>query len=158
MRKVYYFLTLAFSLGLAAQSALCADARQAVPTMTYVHVYADSAGVSHFREEHLDFAPGRTEETSIHALEAKGRTTLLRLRVGAVEDWHNAPRAWFLIVLQGASEVTTSDGEVRLFGPGALVLLDDTTGKGHRTRAIGTIDHVAAVIPIADDAPVTGAK
>ncbi len=126
--------------------------------MKYVHVYADSAGASHFREENLDFAPGRTEETSIHALAAKGRTTLLRLRAGAVEDWHNAPRAWFLIVLQGASEVTTSDGEVRQFGPGSLVLLDDTTGKGHRTRAIGTIDHVAAVIPIADDTPVTGAK
>jgi hypothetical protein len=71
--------------------------------MKYVHVYADSAGASHFRDEHLDFAPGRTEESSIHALAAKGRTTLLRLRAGAVEDWHNAPRAWFLIVLQDAS-------------------------------------------------------
>jgi quercetin dioxygenase-like cupin family protein len=158
MRKNYYFLTLICTLGFTAQAALCADANQAVPTIKYVHVYADSAGVSHFREEHLDFAPGRTEETSIHALEAKGRTTLLRLRVGAVEDWHNAPRAWFLIVLQGASEVTTSDGEVRKFGPGSLVLLDDTTGKGHRTRALGHIDHVAAVIPIADDTPVIGAK
>jgi len=71
--------------------------------MKYVHVYADSAGASHFRDEHLDFAPGRTEESSIHALAAKGRTTLRRLRAGAVEDWHNAPRAWFLIVLQDAS-------------------------------------------------------
>ena len=158
MRKVHYLPALACSLGLAAQSALCADAKPSVPAMTYVHVYADSAGASHFRDEQLDFTPGRTEETSIHALAAKGRTTLLRLRAGAVEDWHNAPRAWFLIVLQGASEVTTSDGEKRQFGPGSLVLLDDTTGKGHRTRAIGTIDHVAAVIPIADDAPVTGAK
>ena len=118
MRKRCYLLTLACLMGLTAEPALCADAKQVVPTMKYVHVYADSAGVSHFREEHLDFAPGRTEETSIHALAANGRTTLLRLRVGAVEDWHNAPRAWFLIVLQGASEVTTSDGEVRQFGPG----------------------------------------
>ena len=158
MRKDSYLATMLALLGLAAQTAFGADSKESTPRMSYVHVYADSAGVSHFREEHLDFAPGRTEETSIHALEAKGRTTLLRLRVGAVEDWHNAPRAWFLIVLQGASEVTTSDGEVRQFGPGSLVLLDDTTGKGHRTRAIGTIDHVAAVIPILDDAPVTGAK
>lgn len=158
MRKENYLITMLGLLGLAAQTAVGADTRQPGPRMSYVHVYADSAGVSHFREEYLDFAPGRTEETSIHALEAKGRTTLLRLRVGAVEDWHNAPRAWFLIVLQGASEVTTSDGQVRQFGPGSLVLLDDITGKGHRTRAIGTIDHVAAVIPIADDAPVTGAK
>jgi hypothetical protein len=60
--------------------------------------------------------------------------------------------------LQGASEVTTSDGQKRHFGPGSVVLLDDTTGKGHRTRAIGTIDHIAAVIPVADDAPITGVK
>jgi quercetin dioxygenase-like cupin family protein len=156
--RIIFILTLSSLLGLTAENALCADAKPGVPTMNYVHVYADSTGASHFREEHLDFAPGRTEETSIHALEAKGRTTLLRLRVGAVEDWHNAPRAWFLIVLQGTSEVTTSDGQVRQFGPGSLVLLDDTTGKGHRTRTVGTIDHIAAVIPIADDTPVTGAK
>lgn len=158
MRNDCYLGALLALLSAAAQPALCADARGSTPHMTYVHVYADTAGVSHFREEQLDFLPGRTEETSIHALAAKGRTTLLRLRVGAVEDWHNAPRAWFLIVLQGASEVTTSDGQVRQFGPGSLVLLDDTTGKGHRTRVIGNTDHVAAVIPIADDAPVTGAK
>lgn len=88
---------------------------------------------------------------------AKGGATLLRLKAGAVEDWHNAPQAWYLIVVQGASEVTTSDGQVRRFGPGSVVLLDDTTGKGHRTRAVGAIDHIAAVVPMADVA-VTGAK
>jgi hypothetical protein len=46
---------------------------------------------------------------------------------------------------------------VRQFGPGSIVLLDDTTGKGHQTRVVGRSDHIAAVIPIAD-APVTGAK
>ncbi len=144
-------------LGIFCQRALAADRAESIPLLTYVHVYADAAGASHFREEHFDFARGRDNESSIHVLEAKGRATLLRLKAGAVEDWHNAPQAWFLIVLQGASEVTTSDGQVRHFGPGSVVLLDDTTGKGHQTRAIGKIDHIAAVIPIAD-ASVTGAK
>jgi hypothetical protein len=137
--------------------ALAADRAEPIPPLTYVHVYADAAGASHFREEHFDFARGRDNERSIHVLEAKGGATLLRLKAGAVEDWHNAPQAWFLIVLQGASEVTTSDGQVRHFGPGSVVLLDDTTGKGHQTRAVGKIDHIAAVIPLAD-APVTGAN
>jgi hypothetical protein len=30
------------------------------------------------------------------------------------------------------------------------VLLDDVSGKGHQTRAVGNVDHIAAVVPIAD--------
>jgi quercetin dioxygenase-like cupin family protein len=137
-------------LSVFCQRALGTDTGESISPLTYVHVYADAAGASHFREEHFDFTRGRDNETSTHVLEAKGGATLLRLRAGTVEDWHNAPRAWFLIVLQGESQVTTSDGQVRHFGPGSVVLLDDTTGKGHRTRALGRIDHIAAVIPIAD--------
>ena len=157
MNKSHLRIILATLLGIFCQRALPADTAESLPPLTYVHVYADAAGASHFREEHFDFTRGRDKESSIHVLEAKGGATLLRLKAGAVEDWHNAPQAWFLIVLQGASEVTTSDGQVRHFGPGSVVLLDDTTGKGHQTRAVGKIDHIAAVIPIAD-APVTGAK
>jgi len=157
MHQPHRQIILSILLGIFCQRALAADTAEAIPPMTYVHVYADAAGASHFREEHFDFTPGRDNFASIHVLEAKGGATLLRLKAGAVEDWHHAPQAWFLIVLQGASEVTTSDGQVRHFGPGSMVLLDDTTGKGHQTRAVGKTDHIAAVIPIAD-APVTGAK
>jgi hypothetical protein len=157
MYKPHCLIILLMLPGIFGQRALAADTAQSIPSLTYVHVYADAAGASHFREERFDFARGRDNVSSIHVLRAKGGATLLRLKAGAVEDWHNAPQAWFLIVLQGASEVTTSDGQVRHFGPGSVVLLDDTTGKGHQTRAVGKIDHIAAVIPIAD-APVTGAK
>ena len=143
--------------GIFCQGALATDSPESIPPLTYVHVYADAAGASHFREEHFAFSRGRDNQSSLHVLEAKGGATLLRLKAGAFEDWHNAPQAWYLIVLQGASEVTTSDGQKRHFGPGSVVLLDDTTGKGHQTRAIGKMDHIAAVVPIAD-APVTGAK
>jgi quercetin dioxygenase-like cupin family protein len=157
MHKPHLQIILLLLLGIFCHSALPADTADSIPPLTYVHVYADAAGASHFREEHFDFTRGRDKQSSLHVLEAKGGATLLRLKAGTVEDWHNAPQAWFLIVLQGASEVTTSDGQVRHFGPGSVVLLDDTKGKGHQTRAIGKIDHIAAVIPIAD-APVTGAK
>jgi hypothetical protein len=36
-------------------------------------------------------------------------------------------------------EVTASDGETRRIGQGELLLLEDTTGKGHSTRALGDI-------------------
>ena len=157
MHSPYRQIIFLIPLGIFCQRALPANTVESTPALTYVHVYADGAGASHFREEHFAFIRGRDDASSVHVLDAKGGATLLRLKAGAVEDWHNAPRAWYLIVLQGASEVTTSDGQVRHFGPGSVVLLDDTTGKGHQTRAVGKIDHIAAVIPIAD-APVTGAK
>jgi quercetin dioxygenase-like cupin family protein len=137
--------------------ALPADTTESMPPLMYVHVFSDAAGASHFREKYFDFSRGRDAKSSIHVLEAKGGATLLRLKAGAFEDWHDAPQAWFLIVLQGTSEVTTSDGQVRHFGPGSVVLLDDVSGKGHQTRAVGKGDHISAVIPIAD-APVAGAK
>jgi quercetin dioxygenase-like cupin family protein len=157
MHKSHRRIILLVLLGAFCQRALPADAAEPISPLTYVHVYADAAGASHFREEHFEFARGRDDNSSIHVLQAKGGATLLRLKAGTVEDWHNAPQAWFLIVLQGESQVTTSDGKTRRFGPGSVVLLDDTTGKGHQTRAVGKIDHIAAVIPIAE-APVTGAK
>jgi quercetin dioxygenase-like cupin family protein len=157
MQRPLFLYSLLTLLAALHGAAVAEPADLVPPPLTYVHVYADAAGASHFREEHLDFTKGRDGNSSIAALQAKGGATLLRLKAGAVEDWHNAPRAWFLIVLQGTSEVTTSDGQKREFGPGSLVLLDDTTGKGHQTRAIGKADHIAAVIPIVD-APVTGAK
>jgi hypothetical protein len=127
-----------------------ADAPDAVPPLTYTHVYADSAGMSHFREESFDFRSNRPGGPLSHTLATGPGAMLLRLKPGAVEDWHNAPRPWYLIVVQGMSEVTTSDGEKRRFGLGSIVLLDDTTGKGHQTRTVGTVDHIAAVVPIAD--------
>ena len=52
-------------------------------------------------------------------------------------DWHPAPRSQFVVNLTGAVEITASDGEVRRFGPGSIMHADDTTGKGHLSRAVG---------------------
>jgi uncharacterized cupin superfamily protein len=53
----------------------------------------------------------------------------------------------FLIVLQGVTQVTASDGQVRRFGPGSMLLMDDPKGKGHITEVVGTVDHVTITIP-----------
>jgi quercetin dioxygenase-like cupin family protein len=135
---------------LSAHSAAAANGADSGPPLSYVHLYADANGASHFREEQFDFRSTRAGGPLMHALNTGTGAMLLRLKPGAVEDWHNAPRRWYLIVVQGMSEVTASDGEVRRFGPGSVVFMDDTTGKGHRTRALGHIDHIAAVIPVAD--------
>ena len=54
-------------------------------------------------------------------------------------SWHVAPQRQFAINLTGELEVEVSDGERRRIGPGDLVMLEDTHGKGHVTRLIGPV-------------------
>lgn len=121
-------------------------------SFTYVHLYADANGVSHFRDETLALqpiaGPSGDHALSTHTLAGAQGAQLLALRHGAREDWHIAPRRMFLIVLQGTAEVTASNGEVRRFGPGSMLLMDDTHGKGHITNAVSSVDHVALTIPV----------
>jgi hypothetical protein len=47
-------------------------------------------------------------------------------------------------------EVRVSDGEERRFGAGSVVLVEDTAGKGHVSRVVGSADVVTAVIQLPD--------
>ena len=49
-------------------------------------------------------------------------------------SWHPAPRRQYIINLDGAVEITASDGEKRVIGPGEVFLVEDTHGKGHFPR------------------------
>ena len=150
--------TAAAGLLLGAPNLVPADESHAMASTTrtvpYVHLYSDANGVSHFRDEKMTVSPapsptGTAGDQALATYEIAGSqgATVMALKVGAKEDWHRPPRRMFLIVVQGVSEVTASDGQVRQFGPGSVILMDDTTGKGHITRVPGTVDHVAIAIP-----------
>jgi hypothetical protein len=62
-------------------------------------------------------------------------------------DWHPAPRRQFIIPLSGEMEFETSDGEKRTIGPGDILLVEDTTGKGHISRMVSSSLGVFAVVP-----------
>ena len=117
--------------------------------LVYTRLYTDEEGETHFEDKTFEFeSPGGRDSLSAHPLEGVKSATLLKLKKGAVEDWHTAPRRQFLIIIQGATEVTVSDGEVRRFTPGTIALMDDTSGKGHITRNVGEEDHIALAIPV----------
>jgi hypothetical protein len=61
-------------------------------------------------------------------------------------DWHNAPRKQFAINMTGELEVELTDGTRRKIGSD-LVFLEDTTGKGHITRAPGAVTNVFIQVP-----------
>ena len=53
-----------------------------------------------------------------------------------VWDFHVAPRRQFVIHLAGVAEIEVGDGSRRRFGPGEILLADDTTGQGHISREV----------------------
>jgi hypothetical protein len=61
-------------------------------------------------------------------------------------DWHTAPRKQFAINMTGELEVELTDGSRRKIGSD-LVFLEDLTGKGHVTRALGPITNVFLHVP-----------
>jgi hypothetical protein len=110
----------------------------------FTRLFADDSGESHFEEvslslELIDFAP---PAAPAH-LAAIGEVSSMAIVAGdeswAGEEPHPAPARQYMVSLQGAVEVTASDGDVRRVGPGEVLLIEDTTGKGHSTRAIGEI-------------------
>ena len=61
-------------------------------------------------------------------------------------DWHTAPRKQFAINMTGELEVEATDGTKRKIGSD-LVFLDDLTGTGHITRALGPVTNLFIHVP-----------
>ena len=51
-------------------------------------------------------------------------------------DWHPAPQRQFIVLLDGRIEIEVGDGDIRGFGGGDVLLVEDTAGRGHRTRTV----------------------
>jgi hypothetical protein len=61
-------------------------------------------------------------------------------------DWHTAPRKQYAINMTGELAVEGTDGTRQRIGSD-LVYLEDLTGKGHVTRALGPITNVFLHVP-----------
>jgi quercetin dioxygenase-like cupin family protein len=75
--------------------------------------------------------------------------TFDEMPAGSFFDWHCAPRRQWVIIVSGMLEIGLGDGTLRRFGSGDARLVEDTTGQGHTTRAIGDEPCVMAVVPLA---------
>jgi hypothetical protein len=76
--------------------------------------------------------------------------TLRRSAPGRVNDWHTASRRQYIVTLSGHAELELSGGQTLKVGPGDIELAEDTTGKGHITRTVGTEDRVSIAIPLSE--------
>ncbi|MDQ2650120.1 MAG: hypothetical protein M3Z03_11275 [Actinomycetota bacterium] len=65
-------------------------------------------------------------------------------------DWHNAPQRQFIVLLDSEIEIEVTSGEKRRFTGGDILLVEDTTGTGHRTRTVDGNLRRSIFIPIPD--------
>src|SRR5690554_29650 len=103
--------------------------------MRYTRIYSDEQGESHFADVEVQLS----NQGKLGSLSEKIPVKSVQFRENPAEydwDFHNAPDKQFVILLDGAIEITTSLGEKRTFRSGDILLVEDTTGKGHKTSNI----------------------
>lgn len=101
-------------------------------------VYSDSNGDSHFEEISVPLQEAGNIGKLSEVLPAKG---IIFREVEPAYDWsfHTAPQKQYIILLDGEIEIETSLGEKRIFKAGEILLVEDTTGKGHKTKNLQPI-------------------
>jgi hypothetical protein len=98
-------------------------------------VYADADGDSHFGEIDIPLKDGGT----IGRLSERQPVKSIIFRETDADydfDWHCAPQRQYIVLLDGEIELETSDGEKRRFSGGDILLVEDVSGRGHRTRTV----------------------
>lgn len=120
----------------------------------YTRVYTDENDETHFEDVEIellpvDFAPP-APALNLSALTEAKKIGYVNAPAGWYGDWHPTPKRQVFVYISGEIEATVSDGEVRVFGPGCVTLLEDTTGKGHTSRVVGDQEVLCVVIQLED--------
>jgi hypothetical protein len=107
--------------------------------MKCLHIYADEAGESHLADIDIPLVPTEVFP-GVPALDISARYRATSVRFAWIPPgireagWHVTPVRQLVVWLTGGVEFETSDSEKRRCERGAVVLAEDTFGKGHITR------------------------
>ncbi|MDZ7668949.1 MAG: hypothetical protein U5Q16_05820 [Gammaproteobacteria bacterium] len=115
--------------------------------MQILRVYTGDDGQSHFEDLPIEF----TERGPLGRISAMfpARGVMFRAVDGDYDlDFHNAPRRQFVINLKGSVDIEIGDGTVRRLGPGDILLAEDVSGQGHKSRAVDGAPRECLFIPL----------
>lgn len=150
MRSEWLFgaaLACCFVLGWGARGAT--DVRKPV---SVTRIYTGPDGLSHVEEiRDVKLMPDAARN-GLEASDVIKVTGLLFARTspGWFRDWHVAERHQYIVTLSGKGEIELVGGRKIALEPGSVILEEDSSGKGHISRTIGTEDRIALNIQLAD--------
>lgn len=105
------------------------------------NLYTDDKGESHFRDIEIEWA-GERRGSKVSAEIPVTGLIFREVQPDYDLDWHPAPRHQYIVNLDAGVQITASDGESRVIGAGEIFLVEDTTGKGHLSKAVeGKLRH-----------------
>jgi len=113
----------------------------------YTRLYSDSRGESRFEDKTIPMRSAGTIGFLSELFPVEG-IIFLEVEANYDYDFHHAPQRQFLVLLDGEIEIETSLGEKRTFKAGDVLLLEDVTGKGHRTRNVRQEPRRSLFIPL----------
>jgi len=117
--------------------------------MRYLRVYNADDGRTRFEDcetsfTSADFAPP-APPIEVTAPTPAREVLFIRFEAGWNDAAHPAPARQWMFVLSGRGESSAS-GETRSWGPGAVILLEDTSPPGHGTTILE--DALLAVVRV----------
>jgi uncharacterized cupin superfamily protein len=114
--------------------------------MKVVRLYTGADNESHFEDIEIELnLHGHMEVSELQSVQG---IIFRRVPPTHRSNYHPAPRRQYVITLAGQVEIETGDGTVRRFGPGDVMLAEDTTGRGHITRVIGGKPRDCIMVPL----------
>ena len=112
-----------------------ASADEGDRTMKVVRIYTGPDNRSHF--EDLQIPLKDSGKVGFVSDLTKATGVLFRETTGDYNyDFHTAPRRQLVVNLDGEVEIEVGDGTRRILGAGDVLLAEDTTGQGHKSRAV----------------------
>jgi hypothetical protein len=134
------------------------DADPGAAAYTYLRLYNDQSGDSHFEDVEFPFdeldGPFSPPVLATPFQEATHHGVRI-VPPGWERDWAPAARRMIAVYLSGEGEIEASDGEVRRLLPGMVLLAEDTIGRGHRVKLIGD-EPVKVIHIVLPDSPRIG--
>jgi quercetin dioxygenase-like cupin family protein len=152
MNRILALLAGCVFLNIAIVCELAAADEEAVQI---TRIYADTDGITHFEEiemalTEVDFAPPAPPVLLSDHIRAE-QWSFFAIPPGWEGDWHPTPARQYFFYLSGQTGIEVGDGTTRFFGTGDILLVEDTTGKGHRSWTVGDVTSLQVVVPLPVD-------
>ncbi|MBL4808122.1 MAG: hypothetical protein JKY31_12685 [Rhodobacteraceae bacterium] len=118
--------------------------------MQYFRMFADENGDSHVEAmentyELQDYAPP-APAFGISPAQGAERYVFVQFPPNWTSELHPAPKRQLCVILSGEFQGETSDGIVMDLKAGDMVLMEDTSGLGHKAKVIGDAEVLAMMI------------
>jgi hypothetical protein len=120
-------------------------AQQDVKVQVMTSQYSGADGLTHFKT--VDVPVDRL-------IRLKGGVMFQRAKPSPkAGDFHPGPFRRYVVTLSGAAEIVGSSGEKFIADRDHILLVEDTTGKGHTTRIVGPDDWVTLMVELDEVTP-----